>query len=592
MPIEQEGPSTGLSGRFSAVTEKLRQSSALATPTTDEKKGFDRFRRERTVEQDNTSRAAKIDAATSEIFKTLADSSLDPKEQAEKIAELLYFNEEDLEANGKSVAENQAMVAELLRKFIEHNKESLALTRDNPLSELRTGIRSVFDEYHIIDTDRSGIKDKMTLIDDIIKKYGGPEGLIKALLSAKDKEIEKKALDDAIAEARSKVESLTGDVRGLDARSQVLATAIATDESDPLLFFKAEKKRKLSEDRRERAKLEADLQIKREDLTSATTTLTEKSSALQSFVSTEDYQIHEQILGVLDIGTDDFKQKLMNLAEVTMSYIDNTSDILEGIRMQLGKLLDRAVDVHTMTQNTVEHTAILLEAQQMAQKHNTTRMQELEAEEVTGGVAGMKKEKKLRALHQHISSLERTTQSTASVSGELGKVQIGLTNFKDQMQEGLADSIEQEMLATGTAAMNGNATAMRMESLATFVQGLVAKGLYMREAENYLGEMAKEMERSLSSRVAKNEGIRNVADILKEMTDAMDEKNDIVLEVATQRKELIERLINQTRELGRTNEEALAIESEVNRKLYDAPEVDEVKGGQPVGGAPSAPTLG
>lgn len=577
-----EGP---LKNRFSAAIEQLRQSTAVKP---EETTGLGKFKRRETAEQNNIS--ARADFETTEIAKIWNDSSLDPKEKAEKIAVLLTADPENPEANAKAIADNQAAVAALLKQFIDHNKSSIELTRDNPLSELRSGIREVFDEYHELNAGRDDLKNKLSVIDDIITKHGGAEGLIKALLTAKDKELEKAALDRDILAERERVEKLSGDVRGLDTNAMALQSVITDNESDSWLLFKGDKKRKIAEDKEKKAMLDADLSMKRGDLTSATSSLDAKTTALSNFMATEDYQVHQQILSVLDIGTDEFKQKLTDLSSVTLSYIDNTTNTLEGVGNQLKVLLDRVTGIHTLTQNTVENVSILQEAQEIAQRNNARKLQEIEAEEVTGGTAAMKRDKKIRAMNTHVSALERTTQSTSSVGGELGKVQISLTNFKDQMQEGLADAMEQQMLAVGSAAMNGNSTLMRIESLATFVQGLMSKGQYMRDAEIFLGDIAKEMERSIMSRMAKNEGIKNMADVMKELTGAMDDKNDVVLQLAEDRKGLIDRLIKQSEELGKTNEAALAIESTINKQVYlkDLVEPD----GQPKGGAPSAPSLG
>jgi len=136
------------------------------------------------------------------------------------------------------------------------------------------------------------------------------------------------------------------------------------------------------------------------------------------------------------------------------------------------------------------------------------------------------------------------------------------------MEEGLADAIEQQMLAVGSAAVSGNNTLMRVEGLATFVQSVITKGQYTRESEEALGELAKEMERALMGRMAKNASITDLNAALKEMTDAIDSKNDVVLEIAEDRKKLIDRLIEQFADLARANEDALAIEATVNKRLY------------------------
>ncbi len=52
------------------------------------------------------------------------------------------------------------------------------------------------------------------------------------------------------------------------------------------------------------------------------------------------------------------------------------------------------------------------------------------------------------------------------------------------------------------------------------------------------------------------------------MADSIDVKNDVVLEIAEERKALIDKLIEQSENLARANEDALAIEATVNKKLY------------------------
>lgn len=564
---------SGLKSRFSAVTEKLRATSALKSEDPEVKKGLERFRRTKAGEQDNAE-AKKMDMSeveNSPVFKILSDATIDPKEQAEKIAELLFFNENDLESNPKAIAENQKIVKYLLQKFSELNREALKLRRDNPLSELRGGTREVLEEYYKLVNSRSDLKEKLLTIDDIIEKHGGPEGLIKAMLSAKDKEKEKLELEGSVTSARGKMDDYRESLRGLDTESSALQMKIAENEGDPLIVFKGEKKRQLAADKRARADVEAKIGLAKKDLADATTTYDSKSTALTTFMSTEDYRVHEQILEVLDIGTDEFKAKLTALADVTLNYIDYSQETMEGVRAQLDHLLGKASESDVAITNTNEQTTILLEAQRIAQKQNALKLQEIESAEASEGVAGMKKEKKLRYLNAHIKGNETSIESTSQIAGHLGQIQIESTLFRDQIAEGLADSTKQQMLSTASATATGNGTIMRIEALATFVQGLIAEGAYKQETEYHLGELAKEMERGLMARMAKNESIKSIGDVLKEMTDSMEERNDIVLKVAEEQHELVNRLVQQNERLNKANESALAIESEVNRKLYGTP---------------------
>jgi len=569
--------------RFAAVTAELRKTSALAG--TEEVTGLGRFRREKAAEQTNVSTGPKAEETA--IFKLLNDPTLDTAEKAQKIAELLFYNEEDLEINIKALAENQAMVAKLLKDFTEHNKESIKLTRDNPLSELRTSIKDVFEEYREMVAGRSDLQEKLKVIDEILSKHGGTEGLVKALMSAKSKEEEKEALEKAVKHEHERVEGLREERQTIEREVRTLRAEIGENESDSFLFFKGAKKKEIAQARQRLADKETALAAKQSAITTAGESLAEKTKGLETFIGSGDYHVHTRILSILDIGTDEFKEKLTNLSNKTLSYIDNTSTTLESVRNQLEKLLDRVTDAHTMTQNTVENVSVLLDAQGIAQKHNTALLQKIQETPAEGGLETMKRDKKLRGLNAHITGIEKHIQSTATIAGELGKVEIGLTNFKDQMQEGLSEAMGQEMMAVSSAAATGNATLMRIETLATFIQGLVVKDQYMQEAEYHLGEIAKEMERSIMSRMATNQGIRSMGDVVSEMVSMMSERNDVVLQTAEQRKALIDNLIEQNDRLSKTNEQALSIEGVVNQKLYSSEQDGRLDKGLPSGPGPS-----
>ena len=549
-----------LTNRFEAVRARLRETQNEAAEKT-----------RRTVK---TSLSGEIETAErtaiedTEAFRILTDASLDPQQKIEKLTALLTFNEEDLEGNVQRLNENRAIVAALLSDFTQHNKESIELVRDNPLSHLRTGIKDVFEEYHALVGDRADLKAKLELIDQLIEEKGGPQGLIDAMLAARDKEIEKNALEKALNEATGAVEGLNDFIAGQSAEVKALTRAIETDEKDAFLFFKGEKKKLLTRRREQRTVAETAIEKKKAELVFANEALEERSAAYQGFIDTDDWRINEKILEILDIGNEEFIERVKALSSLTLSYIDNTEETLTGVREQLESLLQRVTGVHTLTHNTKENVAVLLDAQRDAQEKNAHALKAFEGQPEASGLDALTREKKKRALNQHISAIDKTIQSTAAVSGELGKIESSLTNFKDQMEEGLADAIEQQMLAVGSAAVSGNNTLMRVEGLATFVQSVITKGQYTKESEAALGELAKEMERALMGRMAKNASIRDLNAALKEMADSIDVKNDVVLEIAEERKALIDKLIEQSENLARANEEALAIEATVNKKLY------------------------
>jgi hypothetical protein len=232
-----------LTDRFEAVRARLRETQT----ETGREKATQNSRRTQTglSSARDTETADDTAIENTEAFKILTDASLDPEQKIEKLMALLTFNEEDLEGNVQRLHENRAMVAALLADFTKHNKESIELVRDNPLSHLRTGIKEVFEEYHTLIGERADLKAKLELIDQLIEQRGGPQGLIDAMLAARDKELEKNALEKALNEATRGVETLSADISRLTSEVRALDRELEIESNDVFLIFKTQKKRRL-----------------------------------------------------------------------------------------------------------------------------------------------------------------------------------------------------------------------------------------------------------------------------------------------------------------------------------------------------------
>ena len=184
-----------LSNRMEEARAKLRQTKGEQEEKKDRRQ--DRSNSTRLSGKTEEATSAQTEIENTEAFQVLTDASLDPEQKIDRLTELLTFDENDLDTNVQHINENRAIVAALLADFTFHNKESIELVRDNPLSHLRSGIKDVFEEYHILVIDRADLKAKLELIDELIEQKGGPQGLIDAMLAARDKEVEKNQLKKA-----------------------------------------------------------------------------------------------------------------------------------------------------------------------------------------------------------------------------------------------------------------------------------------------------------------------------------------------------------------------------------------------------------
>lgn len=542
------------------------------------------FEREKAGEQVNVKDASGIDPKSTEAFKILMDASLDPKEKIEKIAKILTFDESDPEASAKALNENRALITQMVAEFSEINEKGIQLVADNPLSELRGSMRQLMDEYHELVEGRSDLKAKLKAIDEVIKKYGGSEGLVDAMLAAQGKKAEMEALEKSMKEATATVDGLNGKLKKEEYRVESLSRSIAEDESDRLLFFKGEKKRRVRENRMAKLESETALSEYKANLAAANTDLTAKISGYEAYTGSDEWRLNEKLLEILDIGDERFIERVKELSGTTMGYIENMKLMLTSDRAQLQALLDRSTGLLHAAQNTNENVAILLEGQREAQKANGALLAKFKDEEVaeTSDFEKLRHQRKIRALNMHITAIDTTIDPTSAVSAELGKTETSVTTFRDQMQEGLAGATKLQLQSSGASAFTGNAMLMRIEGLATFVRQIMSEGHLNREGREALGDIYQEMERAVMGRIAGNENIKEVGKILEEMTSGIDDKNDLILKISAERVALIDKLVAQTKELDRANKDALGIEGAVNEKLY----------GRKADGAPVAAPVG
>ncbi len=577
--------SEGRENRFGGLKTQLAERTETLKDTTRLRERFGKSR-----EQDNTQSKLQTELTRSEMYKVLIDPDLEPKEKAEKIAALLTFNKEDLESNPQSIAENKAIITQLMTDFKNFNVQLMELIRDNPLSELGLDIDKVFAKYHDLVNGRSDLDEKLGQIDKALEDHGGFEGLVKALHSAKDKQIERDQMQAGLTASTGVVDGITGDIRGIDATIATLTATIAENESDTFLFFKGAKKAEIAEQRKRLEQAKIDREVKTIELTDKKGILQNDVAAYQSFLSDNDFQLHERILEILDVGSEGFKEQIRQLAQLTIDYIGDTDNILSGSKEQIALLLERGLKVLTMIQNTGEQSSILLEGLTIAQGRNGGILSELEhTKEGLSGIEALKHQKVSTALNQHITDTSSSVKSAALISQELGKTETSQVAFVGRLQEGLADAEEQHLVSVGSASMTGVATLSRVESFAAAIPGLIAKGQYAQDSRYALGELHKEFERALSAKMAGNSSITGFTDTLREIRESMQDRNDLDMQIATERKSLIDNMIAETDRLAKANESALSIEATVNKELYGTPASAATGGGG--GGVPKGAVL-
>ena len=178
--------------------------SGLQTEKKTEQSALEKYRNKKKTKNEKKVVAKVIDLTDNAVYAVLEDSTIPFEERMEKIVEMLTVDLDSKEAvavSAEHMVQVKQIVKELLNRFTAHNRKSIEFTRDNPLNQLKESMQEVFDNYHKISEGRSDLKGKLGTVDDLIKKVGGEDKLVVALLEAKTREAEREAAGVTVAAA-------------------------------------------------------------------------------------------------------------------------------------------------------------------------------------------------------------------------------------------------------------------------------------------------------------------------------------------------------------------------------------------------------
>ena len=485
-----------------------------------------------------------IDMSENQIYEILENETLSAEEMENKLIEMLSLDTssiENVEQNFEQIKHLKNLVKQVLNQFAEHNKKSIELTRDNPLSKLSSGIKEVFENYHVMSEGREGLKSTLKTVDGMLKDLGGEEQLVAAMLNAKSKAKELGKLTEKTKISfdtfkRSKV-VLTEFNRQLSTENNKLRELTSG-------FFSFLKSSEIEETKKEISRLK---QKKEESLslyTEADAKYKVISEKLSKLKSSKDFAIHEKILEILDIGDESFKTRLAELAGVTLQYIDDTQLILTQVRDQLEMLLTDVSESLDVNINIRERVTILSSALMKANDKsidNLSAFKESNKDE-DSSLAKLENEKLTRIADSYISEIADTMTSTGMINSEVQKIEVVIMSLRDQLKNGLLDANEQLLISVNNATASGMVMMNKAQTLGTLAQSVVAKGQYMKEAEETFGDLADEFKSQLAVRAGRNNTLDSMTDVLHTISEALEDTNDDSVQLITDQRDLIKDL--------------------------------------------------
>lgn len=536
---------------------------------------LDKYRSKRSKKNEVKREVKTVDLTENTVYAILEDSTIPFDERMEKIVAMLVVNldsKEAVELSQQNITYAKDIVRELLSRFTAHNRKSIEFTRDNPLSKLKESMQEVFDNYHKISEGRADLKGKLGTVDQLIQDIGGEDKLVVALVEAKTRENDRVEMEGVLgsASAALRTEKLEHNelnrelIEAKQEESLSQGKFLSSLRPGVQAEIKAAKKRK--------KELNIEIAANELQVTEAEEAEEKARADLLALTESESFKVHQQITDILDIASPEFKSQLTELANNTLTYIDDTENVMTQVRDQLEQLMgdvDNGLDVNV---NIREQVAILSQALVTASDTSAEKLSKFKKktkEDDSTSLAKLEQDKIARAGDTFVSETTSTMASVTMISSEVQKIEVVLLSLRDQLSDGLSDADEQLLLATTTASASGMVMLNRAQTLGTLAQAIISKGQYMNEAEETFGQLTNEFERSLAVKSGRNNTIASLTSVIADITEAMDEKNSVAVDIAMDRRVLVGDLATTIEGLREASENAREIESRVNEQLAE-----------------------
>ncbi|ETX07064.1 hypothetical protein [Candidatus Entotheonella palauensis] len=513
--------------------------------------------------------AADLRVEQTQVYQILVDTGLESEQKVEAIADLLVldFTDPDNDAQQMALAEVGVMIAALIEDFTEQSRQSIQMTQNNPLSQLTENIREVFENYHQLVQGRAGLQQKLGIIQGLLEQNGGDElQLLRALSDAQNKKDQKEALESQKMAAETALKEATDHLQSITDRETVVSERLA-EIGDGYLWFQGDLKTERTDLKQEKLALTRQTEAARDALRQRSEAFEQAERTLSAFLG-DDYEIYEQILEILDIGNEEFREELSRIASQTLAYIDQTGTSLTGVRNQLAELLEEVKSSSNLSFNTSDKITILQRALTRAQDRNVAGFSAFNDKAAdASAIPGLEDlgeldERKIRdQATQFTSELKRNIASTTQLSGNVATHYTTLQQMRTDLEDGVNSADGQLLQAVATASTTGQTIVLRIQRLAAMAQKIVSDSMYQEELATTFNEVVKDFETGLQAQLQRNSTIEGFGKLTKDLTEALDAKNEATYLLAKEQEQLVQRLAQNVDALQQANQRARELDT-------------------------------
>jgi hypothetical protein len=472
--------------------------------------------------------------ASNTFYKIMLDGEADPKAKMEACARALAYAE-DKDQSRERLEEFKAF-----KEYLQFERKRMAqqiidLTDTEAFAELKT----VYDE---LNNSLISFENKIAPLTEIVdavytlRMNGLTFDAFKEIILDKEAEAKLAALR---ARQEHDFNTLSAQINDITQQNAVLAENKA--------FFGLGGTKKAA--REEIARNTVLLEQKKAELADLTSKIQEVAGQAprESTLSAEFVAAKNKLRELLDISSDEHKQRQRDLVNAAQSFVNTTearvagiSKHFEGMDRQINNLLDANFSMR-------EIYAVLNDATKEAHKHNEVRRQSLGAAGGAdeGELERMNRERNKRDLENYITSLNASSVDTTAVLAELTNSSHRIKSMKDGNEQqisktrqlhssgvaGVADQLSTVLQAVSAAALGESSEMARMslDRMNTKTQDLSQKevirlALGSHETNTELSKALQDLEQYgevvRTATTITREGLKETKDLLGKLEHA------------------------------------------------------------------------
>lgn len=481
------------------------------------------------------------------FHKIMWDPNLAPEQKLEETAKLLTF------AADQSKEENKARLAELeiFKEWLQYQRKEMSqklisLTDTEAFSELK----QVYEEINnaLLDFDNR-MQPLTDIVDAIFElRMQGGDVIFDMFKEIKDDRLEEERRKQVKDDQETRLKELNDRLEGYNRR---IAELSEEKSFWGLGGVKKSARQEISQIQMvDTVSTQAEIESLTREIENTNAEFSAPRESKYSDLATQKAKLKE----LLDISTDEHKERQKALVAAANTFVDTTEDRVNSVLKHLEGRNVHIDNIGEMNDGMEGIYAVLREAEKKAEKNNQDLRSTLQApgegtEE--SALVKMQREKKLRAVEEHITSLDTTSTDTSTTLGELSNASFQIKSMKDGNLQQVAK----------TRSIQSSGVAGVAQRLATTLDAL--SGAALNEASEMTG-MSVTMMNDKTNRTIAKDALRRAAGI----QDTNDSLQKAVNDLAAMG-EVIRKASDMTREGVRGVKEKLGDLETVTKQIQD-----------------------